>query len=279
MAERTTITSKDGTRLSLHRWTAANARATLLVVHGYCEHGERYSELAEALGARGIETWSLDLRGHGRSEGRRGLIVRFDEYLDDVDAAVAAINAQRDGLAHFVLGHSNGGLTAFVWAVQRSSAASIRGLVLTNPFMGIALAVPAWKVALARALARVKPSFSLPAGLDPAMLSHNEASNHAYKTDPLIFRNATAGWFVEVVRVQRALESCGPLAMPALFVIGEDDGVASPAASRAVYDRLHAPEKTWKGLPGQYHEVLNEPWRADTFALIGDFIEGHVGER
>lgn len=275
--ETRTTRSRDGTRIAARRWaTATTPRAALLVVHGYFEHGGRYLETAQALTARDIEVWALDLRGHGASEGLRGYIERFDDYLDDVDAVVAEMEATCGKLPRFVLGHSLGGLVAYTWAEQRPRARETGGLIVTNPYMGLALAVPAWKLALARLMDRVHPRFSMAADLDPSLLSHDEGKNRAYQSDPLIFGAATVRWFLEATRAQAALAGPRSVPVPVLFVVGDADAVARPQTTLDLFARLQAPDKTLTVLAGQYHEVLNEPSRAETCTAIADWIEARA---
>ncbi|HET9225959.1 MAG TPA: alpha/beta fold hydrolase, partial [Thermoanaerobaculia bacterium] len=44
----------------------------------------RYPHVIEALTGAGFEVWAFDQRGHGHSEGVRGHVLRFQEYLDDL---------------------------------------------------------------------------------------------------------------------------------------------------------------------------------------------------
>jgi alpha-beta hydrolase superfamily lysophospholipase len=50
------------------------AGAAVVLVHGYAEHAGRYGQVGAALAASGATAWAMDLRGHGRSEGRRANI-------------------------------------------------------------------------------------------------------------------------------------------------------------------------------------------------------------
>ena len=93
------IPSSDGTRLFFRRHTAAAPTARVLVIHGFAEHSGRYLELLDALAEAGFDALAFDLRGHGRSEGRRAHLRRFEDYLDDTRAAFEAINAGSDGTA------------------------------------------------------------------------------------------------------------------------------------------------------------------------------------
>lgn len=271
LAETASLKGRDGTRLCLARWPVeGEAEAVLLVLHGYFEHGGRYEEFARTLSARQIAVLALDLRGHGHSEGFRGHVLDFEEYLDDVDVVMEAMAL--DGRPLFLLGHSLGGLVAFIWASTRPAAHGLRGLILTNPYLERALVVPAWKIAAARFMARIKPTFSLPSGLDSALLSHDAAKNNEYRRDPLIFNHATAGWFVAVTRAQKQAARAAVLCVPLLCVIGGADAIARPQATRTMFERVRAPDKTLKELPGQYHEVLNEVRRADLYEEIASWV-------
>ena len=79
-----TVTSKLSTRL-FYRYQAVNdATANVVIVHGLAEHSGRYLHVLARLATAGFNTLAIDLRGHGRSEGKRVYINRYEEYLADV---------------------------------------------------------------------------------------------------------------------------------------------------------------------------------------------------
>ncbi len=252
--------------LHVFRWEpAAEKKIELLIVHGYLEHAARYDEVARALGARGIAVTAFDLRGHGRSDGARGYVERFTHYLDDLGALLDPLSAPR-----FLLGHSLGGLIALRFVQER--APRIHGLILTNPYLERALAVPGWKLAAGRFLGRWAPSVNLPAELDRKLLTHDAAILEAHEKDPLILDNANARWFVEVTAAQQAAAAAMRVDVPLLVAIGDADQVASPAFNRRWFEALAAPDKTVRVLPGQFHEVLNEVERPALHQEVGDWI-------
>ena len=51
--------------------------AVLIVVHGIAEHSGRYSNLVNYFVPKGYAIYSFDLRGHGKSEGKRGYVRTF----------------------------------------------------------------------------------------------------------------------------------------------------------------------------------------------------------
>lgn len=263
------IAGTGGVALFVQRWAPADAaRAELLVVHGYFEHGGRYRELAHALLDRGIATTAVDLRGHGRSEGRRGLVRRFEDYHDDLRAALATIT----GGPRFVLGHSLGGLVVLDWAARDALAGALAGVVIVSPYLELAFPVSPLRRFLGGVAGVLWPRLQVPSGLDPQGLSRDAEVVGAYRRDPLVFCQATAGWYRESTRAQRRVQNLESLPVPLLFYYSENDPVASGRRSSALAARLRAPEKIVRERPAALHEILNEVDRADVHAEIRDWI-------
>jgi len=84
-----TLRVSDGQELFTQRWLPeGTVKAHLLLVHGYAEHSTRYLHLAEFLTGHGYAVYGFDLRGHGRSQGRRAYVDRFELYLKDLTAVL-----------------------------------------------------------------------------------------------------------------------------------------------------------------------------------------------
>ncbi|RIK81449.1 MAG: hypothetical protein DCC68_08515 [Planctomycetota bacterium] len=79
------ITGLGGLALFTQTWRPDGApRGIVLLAHGVGEHSGRYEHVAAYLVERGYAVFALDHRGHGRSEGRRASVRRFDEYVVDL---------------------------------------------------------------------------------------------------------------------------------------------------------------------------------------------------
>jgi len=149
------MTAADGLRLARRSWLPAREPvAALAVVHGYGEHSGRYAELAGVLAVAGYAVHAYDLRGHGRSGGRRGHVGRFSEYLDDTGLFLAAVRGDEPGRPVVLLGHSLGGLITASYVQQRPTG-DLTGLALSSPFLRLTVPVSAFKVAAARVLSVV----------------------------------------------------------------------------------------------------------------------------
>ncbi len=243
--------------IALGSLTAPNERAVVGIVHGYADYGARYAHVMKALAERGISSMTLDLRGHGDSEGERGNCETFDDFASDMRVLDDAL-AEKADLPKFLLGHSFGGLVATTRML--SSQEGFRGLLLSGPFFGLALEVPKPKQLLGRLASKLAPSLGLPAGIKGSDLTHDEKLARAYDADPLVFKLAKARWFRETEKAQeRVRAEAGAIRLPCRVVFGGSDKVASLRAARSVFDTFGSKDKEFVEEEGLFHEVLNEP--------------------
>ncbi len=258
-------------RWEVHR--VAGARAALVVVHGYGEHAGRYRELAEAVGKAGVEAYLFDLRGHGRSEGSRGWVRRFEDYLDDLDRVVGL--ARDAGLPVFAFGHSLGGLILLRYAQE---GGEVEGAIVSAPYLRLAFAPPAWKRWSARVLRVLAPRLPIPSGMRPKMLTRDEARRAAVHEDPLHFTIATAGWYFEAERAQKeTFARAGRIRLPLLGLLPTADPVADPEATAAFWEAVRSEDRRLVRFEGCLHEVLNELPAERTRAL--DLVRDWIAER
>ncbi len=270
----------DGLLLMRQAWRPQGvAAAVLAVVHGYGEHGGRYRGLAEDMATRGYALHVYDLRGHGRSGGRRGHLDRFTDYLDDTAVFLGAVREEQPGRPLYLLGHSLGGLIASAYAEDRPTDA-LAGLILSSPFLRLGTPVPSLRIGTARLLSLAAPALNIGNTLDPAALSHDHEVVRAYGIDPLNHHVATARWAAEVLAAQSAaLSAAGRIRLPLLLLYGDADAVADPRAGRELYERAAAQDKTENCYEGFYHEIFNETGREAVFADLAAWLEAHTPAR
>lgn len=252
------------------------AKAALLMVHGYGEHGGRYRRVLQRWARKGLAAGVLDLRGHGWSAGARGHCDRFSDFHDDVDDLLAVLRERVPELPLFGFGHSFGGLIVTTHALSRPSI--FRGLVLSSPFFGLALEVPQSKRVLGELASRLYPKLGVPSGLQGSDMTHDEALARLYDIDPLMNKDATARWFTETQAAQKDLLARAPqLKMPVLLIAAGADRVVSTPAARQVFERFGSSDKTFEERAGLYHEILNEPKVGDEIAdQMADWVLAHA---
>ena len=264
------IQSHDGKSLLFQRWLPGNdqpPKGQVLVVHGYGEHGARYREIAHVFADHGLATFAVDLRGHGRSEGQRGYIQNFAHYLNDVDVALERLD---QNLPTFVLGHSLGGLISLDYDGSRRPL--IAWLIISNPFLALAMHVPAPKKKFAEVAANFVPRLALPNGIKPEFISRDKDICSRYTRDPLVLNSATAGGEHETQIAQERVRAHAQMTMPLLFLYSDADPIASPEASRELAQKLQSSDKTVQERPEELHEILNELNRAELHKDIAEWI-------
>jgi len=261
--------SHDNLGLFLRRWTPESkpVQAEIVLIHGYAEHSGRYREFAHAIAEYGIQTLAIDLRGHGHSEGIRGHCDAFDHFLEDV---TITLEHSSNKVPRFILGHSHGGLVALDYVIKREP--SLSGVILSNPFLGLAMPVPAPKLFAGRLAGNYMPTLAIPSGIDPNGLTHDVEVVRRYERDPLVFPTATAGWFNEVEQAQARVKNYRHFPLPLLYLFSDCDPVASPHDNRTLADRLGAEDKTIHVRRGEKHEILNERLRHETYEVIAQWI-------
>lgn len=257
------LQASDGLALMGEHHLRPDRRADVILVHGYAEHAGRYAELVSALNAAGFACHLIELRGHGRSEGVRGYVRRFGEYLDDLDLFLQRIGEVQPGepAPRILLGHSLGGLISLAYVLRCPDA--FAALAVSSPFLHPAMEVPALKVWLASIVSRLAPTHLMKSEIASRWLSHDPAVVTAYDEDPLVFKTFSPHWFFEIRRAQEEVFArAGEIRLPALFLLGDADRIADPARSRQVFERLGSAEKQLVAYPGFFHEVFNELERA-----------------
>ncbi len=255
----TTLKSSDGLSLFSRSWLPNNAPvAALAIVHGLGEHSERYNHVGGYFAERGYAVFAVDLRGHGRSQGKRGHINHFDEYLDDAQSLVNYTQSQAPNLPLFLLGHSMGGLISLTYALKRPQG--LAAVIASGPGLRTRMKVPAWKITLGKIMSSVFPSLSMPNGIDPNHISHDPEIVGAYISDPLNHDKVTARWYTEFTNAgEWALQNANKLSIPALILQGGDDPIVDPGGAKAFFDGIRHSNKSHIEYPGLYHEILNEP--------------------
>jgi alpha-beta hydrolase superfamily lysophospholipase len=264
-----------GGELAAYRVAAANPRAAVLLIHGFATHASRHATKLHRLARAGIDAFAYDLRGHGRSPGRRGLVERFDVLVDDSLTMRARVSAAAPGLPLFVMAESMGGLLA-IRGTQRDRG-DVHGLVLFAPALGIGDDVPAPLRALARALAEVAPALPF-APLETAALSRTPAIAPSFLADPLThFGRVPLRTATEMMAAgEAALREAAGWCVPALIVHGDADRIVPLTGSQRFVAAAPAGTIELRVVPGGYHEPTNDPGGDELFETVVAWIEARV---
>jgi len=251
----------DGLSIFYRKYQAEAEKARMVIAHGLGEHSGRYDNVVSRLLPKGISIWAPDHRGHGQSDGPRGHVSSFYQYVDDLHSLVAlSRDTLPEGTKIFLLGHSLGGLIALRFAARFPEV--IDGVIISSPSLGLPEDLPAVKAFIGRIMSSLWPTLSLSNGIDASKLSHDEEVVRAYLDDPLVHDRVTARWFTEFALAMEAANRSAPeIKAPLLMQLAGDDHLTSVGASKRFFEDLPLADKTLYIYKDLYHETYNESTR------------------
>jgi alpha-beta hydrolase superfamily lysophospholipase len=269
-----TYKSSDSLEMFARGWTPKGTpKAVIVLIHGIGEHTGRYTRVGVELAEMGYAMLGFDLRGHGRSEGRRGHTPSYNALLDDIATFMKQMEGKYPNLPRFLYGHSMGGNLVLNYALRRKP--DLKGLMVTSPWLKLAFEPPAAKVFLAKVMNTIAPGFTQSSRLDTKALSRDEAVVATYVNDPLVHDKVSARLFVSMYESGSwALEHAGELLLPLLLMQGTADRLDSVEATKEFAAKAGS-KVTLKLWDGWFHEIHNEPEKAEVFKAMVDWLDAH----
>jgi alpha-beta hydrolase superfamily lysophospholipase len=242
-------------------------RGVVVIVHGFNSHSGYYEWTAHQLVAHGFAVYALDLRGRGRSDGKRFYVDKFKDYVDDLHTFVTIVKAREPGLPIYMLGHSAGGVVSCVYTLEHQT--ELAGLICES----FAHEVPAPGVALAalKGLSRLAPNAHV-FSLKNEDFSRDPKVVERMNIDPLIAKESEpANTMAEMIRADERLRKEFPkITLPVLILHGTADKATKPSGSKRFFDLARSSDKTLKLYEGHAHDLLND---VDKEVVLGDIVE------
>jgi len=265
------IKSSDSLTLQGRRWEPeGEVSSVVCLLHGLGEHCGRYNHMAEAFNRNGVAMLAFDLRGHGRSEGRRGHAPGYAMLMSDIGKLLNKAAKHYPERPCFLYGHSLGGNLAICYVLKNRP--SLAGVIASAPLLRLAYKPSVWKTGIMRGLRAIRFNRSLRSGLDDTALSRDLNVVRTYRNDPLTHDLISARLAMDMLRYgQWNLKHAAEFPLPLLLMHGESDRITSVAASVEFAERLghRCDLKIWDGLD---HELHNEPEQAQVFSFVTEWI-------
>lgn len=255
-----------------------NPRAVLLFVHGLAEHSNRYGFPVRYFAPRGYACWALDLRGHGRSSGKRVHVDSFDDYAADVTAVLDVARSVHGDLPVCLVGHSMGGLVSLRYALHHGD--QLAGAILSSPALGTHpdLQPSRFLRVTASLVARLAPRTLFPTHLNVDHISRSPEVVAAYRDDPLVTCKVSAGWFAAIEEAMADVrDRSGDLSLQTLMMQSGADALVDPDATRRWAGQAPAARLEFVEWPGFFHEMFNEPERLDVFRRMDAWLDRLLG--
>lgn len=259
--------SNDGISLFGQSWMPEGSpHAVINYVHGFRDHSSRFEKWALKLAGNGYGVIAIDLRGHGRSEGRRGYAPGFGSYIKDVHVLCTNAKELFGNSPHILYGHSLGGTIAVNYLISESLLPA--AAVITSPWFTLAFKPPPLKMMLAKVARFLVPGLLVSSDLDTEGLSHNKEIVEQYLNDPLVHNSILPRLFFEIeLNGIKASKSIYKINVPLLVMHGTADRITSFMQTRDFV--MNAGNlTTFKEWPLAYHELHNDTDEKEVFSFL-----------
>lgn len=258
----------NGVLLHIKRDEINDPKGVVIITHGIAEHSGRYAEITKILNDNGYDVIRYDLRGHGQSQGKRGALKHYFDFVDDLHVIVNEAK-KKQYKKIFLIGHSMGGLIVNMYGVKYPK--NINGIISSGaPTYFIKDVLPfriigyKWIGFLNR-----KNEFANDS------LSRIKEVEDDYINDPLnlkTFKFSLAGnMFVGGVRYFN--KNINNYKARVLILHGKDDSIVPYQFSERLYKILPEIDKELIIYEDNYHEIFNDLDRKKVFDDIIKWLE------
>lgn len=179
--ERGSFEAADGSRIAYYKYVLPDAKAGIVISHGFSEFAAKYGEWIYLFLRAGYSVFFLEHRGHGGSaraveDKERIHVVSYEEYVQDIHTFVTNIAVPANGKKPcFLYAHSMGGAIGAL--VIEEFPTLFDGAVLSAPMFSINIgAFPVW---LAKLVARLQ--IKRKKGKEFALGQHGYAGNEKFE--------------------------------------------------------------------------------------------------
>ncbi|MET0181903.1 MAG: lysophospholipase [Caulobacterales bacterium] len=263
-----------GLRIFYRSWRPAEKpRGVVVICHGVNSHSGQYFWAADQFVASGLAVYAVDLRGRGLSDGDRFYVEDIADYVSDVHGLVKIAKAREPGLPVILLGHSAGGVTSCVYALEHQE--ELAGLICES----FAFQVPAPDFALAviKGVSHLAPH-AMVLKLPNEAFSRDPAVVKSMNEDPLILNEVQPTKTVAaLVRAdERLKKEFSKITLPVFILHGTADKATLPKGSQSFYDAAGAKDKTLKLYEGHFHDLLNDIGKEEVMADMLAWIDKRI---
>jgi alpha-beta hydrolase superfamily lysophospholipase len=250
-------------------------KAILLVAHGIAEHSGRYMNVVNHFVPAGYAVYGVDHIGHGKSDGKRVCVERFQDFTKTFKKFFDMIRGWQPIKPIFLVGHSMGGLISAAYLLKHQD--ELTGVVFSGPGIKVPENISNAVIFAGKILSVVMPKAGI-IQLDAEGICRDPAVVDAYLNDPLVYTGKiTARLSAEMLKtIQHVTGSAIKIRLPIMIVQGGSDKLVDPSGAQLLYDSVSSEDKKIKIYDGLYHEVFNEPEHGQVLDDVKVWIDSHL---
>ena len=249
--------SFDNINLYAQTWHASGKpKAVIHLIHDFNEHSSRFDSWAQQISNHGFTVRSFDLRGLGRSEGKRRDSSDYQKFLRDIESFIEQGKKEFPGIPVFLYGQGFGGNLAINYAIQQNL--NISGLIVSSPCFEPVKKYSHSQIFLLHFLGTIFPAYLINIPLKAEDISRDLRVVYNYKNDPLIHNKISLRLAYQIIETgKKASMSIYKINVPLLVMHGCNDNVASCKASKD-FVRNASERTTFIEWERGFHELHND---------------------
>lgn len=235
----------------------------IIATHGIGEHLGRHHYLYDLFG-QDFNLFFYDLRGHGKSQGKRAYVEHFSDFAQDLGELIAYLKKTYNMERYLLLGHSMGALVVSQYLQGLTDPASFypERVFLSAPpvslpgLLGkIFCYAPRGTV---RFLSELSLSVPLKGLVDLSTLSHDPRIAEDYRSDPLNCLALHSKLLLGMINASKDVFSRPIRARVPMYVAqGTADQVVDPKACAQYFQHVEKGPQLFE-VEGAFHEMHNE---------------------
>ena len=266
---------RDGIELRYKKDIIDEAKAVILINHGFAEHLGRYDYVAKEFNESGYNVYRYDLRGHGKTKSTKGHIESYEDFIEDCNEMVNLVKDENKDLQIFMLGHSMGGFVTCAYGLRYPEV--LGGQILSGAAVNTLPAAKGIRSILIKSLNKFAKMKMIKNIVEDDICSVEQVVID-YKNDPLVLKEATVNLFTQFLVHGRGYinENIGDYKYPCFIAHGEKDKIVPMEIGEYLYGNISSEDKEIKIYDGLYHEILNEDEKDEVIGDMVNWLDGRV---
>ncbi|EKE38403.1 hypothetical protein ENUP19_0350G0005 [Entamoeba nuttalli] len=270
----------NGFNIYSREWRLKEAKATIIILHGYGEYSGRYTKVGEFFVNSGFNVFMLDLPGHGRSSGipnkPKTFINSMETYINTLNEYIEFvkddITERGISLPLFFMGHSMGGLLTSILASRRND---ITAYVASAPAYVINNNIVYYLYYLFILIIFFFPSLMIPTNPADEIFTNKEVARE-YDNDPYTLTAKASGKTGLEMARYGDIEKDRDLTVPFYLMHGSGDTLIKVEGARNKAKHLKNPLSKYVEYPGANHVLLEEDNQQEMLIDINKWLDSVI---
>ncbi len=254
-----------GAELAGYEWATEDPKAVVYLLHGIGEHCGRYDKVGDSFNDEGIALIGMDLRGHGRSPGKRGHIGDRDIVRKDIDNLTLLIKEKYPGVPLINYGHSLGGNISLDYRLRGELSAEPAGYLITSPWIKLVRPIPDALYNVVKVGDKIMPKAAIAQNIENKMLGNIEIIESEDDIDlrhqKISLHTAVQGFDIAKELMNNTVKDIyGGGQKPMLLMHGSNDPICDVTGSRAIAKNYGdiCEYVEWEGYLHELHKGTND---------------------